>query len=202
MLKNVSCLNVQEKERWERETVPYLVAAAPPILPNNLQTPFQVSAHTHPRTHASLQRYFLHRFDKVFYCLYAVLCGVQFVGQNKEDSPNASYSDGKYWAGDNSSVGKRETPTVSPYVHILFTMIIRRLRYKSLCISVQKNYCAFSFCASQILVRRSSSSGDIDCPGEAGTVNARTKIQEKSKHALQLSPILGFLKIIINLWTA
>ncbi|XP_060735762.1 ral GTPase-activating protein subunit alpha-2 isoform X2 [Tachysurus vachellii] len=66
-----------------------------------------------------------------------------FAGQNKEDSPSASYSDGKSWVGDNSSVSKRETPT--------------------------------------ILVRRSSSPGDIDYPGEAGSVNARTKIREKSE---------------------
>ncbi|KAI4875282.1 hypothetical protein NFI96_004784 [Prochilodus magdalenae] len=32
-----------------------------------------------------------------------------------------------------------------------------------------------------ILVRRSSSPGDLDCPGEAGLSNARTKLQEKSE---------------------
>ncbi|KAI5102367.1 ral GTPase-activating protein subunit alpha-2 isoform X1 [Silurus meridionalis] len=64
-----------------------------------------------------------------------------FPGQNLGDSPNASQSDGKSWIGDNSSIGKRETP--------------------------------------MILVRRSSSPGDIDYPGDA--VNARTKIREKSE---------------------
>ncbi|TSO25223.1 Ral GTPase-activating protein subunit alpha-2 [Bagarius yarrelli] len=64
-------------------------------------------------------------------------------GQNREDSPSASFSDGKSSVCDNSSVGKRETPT--------------------------------------ILVRRSSTPGDIDYPGEAGTLTARTTIREKSE---------------------
>ncbi|KAF4084083.1 hypothetical protein AMELA_G00124710 [Ameiurus melas] len=66
-----------------------------------------------------------------------------FPGQNREDSPNASYSDSRSWVCDSSSVGKRETPT--------------------------------------ILVRQSSSPGDVDHPGETGSVNARTKIREKSE---------------------
>ncbi|XP_053489314.1 ral GTPase-activating protein subunit alpha-2 isoform X2 [Ictalurus furcatus] len=66
-----------------------------------------------------------------------------FPGQNREDSPNASYSDSRSWVCDSSSVSKRETPT--------------------------------------ILVRQSSSPGDVDHPGETGSVNARTKIREKSE---------------------
>lgn len=47
MLKNVSYLNVEEKERWEKETVPSLVAVAPQILPNNSQNHSQVYTQTH-----------------------------------------------------------------------------------------------------------------------------------------------------------
>ncbi|XP_017331551.1 ral GTPase-activating protein subunit alpha-2 isoform X5 [Ictalurus punctatus] len=66
-----------------------------------------------------------------------------FPGQNREDSPNASYSDSRSWVCDSSSVSKRETPT--------------------------------------ILVRQSSSPGDVDHPEDTGSVNARTKIREKSE---------------------
>lgn len=48
---------------------------------------------------------------------------VEILGQNKEDSPSASYSDGKSWVCDNSSVDKRETPTVSPVVHVPFSSV-------------------------------------------------------------------------------
>uniref|UniRef100_W5UJV1 Ral GTPase-activating protein subunit alpha-2 n=1 Tax=Ictalurus punctatus TaxID=7998 RepID=W5UJV1_ICTPU len=66
-----------------------------------------------------------------------------FPGQNREDSPNASYSDSRSWVCDSSSVSKRETP--------------------------------------MILVRQSSSPGDVDHPEDTGSVNARTKIREKSE---------------------